>query len=1080
MAGFGGSIKLTGETEYQRALKGIVQSLRETSSEMKSVSSSYDKNDKSQTALASKAQVLNKQLEQQKTKLQLMKDEYNRLSESEDENTVAMSKLRTQMNQAQADINKTTKEIDELGKETDDTTKKVKDSGDGFTVFKGILADLGSKAIQSAISGLKKLATATIQVGKQAIESYAEYEQLVGGVETLFKDSADVVEEYANQAYKTAGLSANEYMSTVTSFSASLLQSLGNDTKKAAEYSNRAVIDMSDNANKMGTNIGMIQNAYQGFAKQNYTMLDNLKLGYGGTKTEMQRLIKDASKMNDVQKELNVTVKEGDMSFGNIVNAISVVQKQMGIMGTTSKEAASTIQGSVNSMKASWQNLLTAVADDNKDMGKAIDEFVDSAITAAKNLVPRIKQSVEGIKKLINGIVTEVFPRLKREIPELRPLIETFEWFIKHKTLVVNAVKVMVAAFAIKKLTPFTQTLSDMSQKLLTVAKNMVTTTTAAYANAAATTSNTTAQVALTTAQVAGTTVTKGLTAAWTALSTAFKANPIGLIVTGFTAAVTVFSMFKSKTDELTEAEKEQQRALEEQTDAIEANIDSWNRLKEEKQNTIDAGMTEINHYSSLYDELQGLVDANGNVKKGYEERASFITSTLSDALGIEIDKNKSLSEQIKEIGKSIDEVMEKKKAQIILDSQESLYAEAITKQQEALARLNSAEDNLTKKRTERDKLEAQLAEAKKNKADALEEVTKIQYDTEIRRIEKKIKKNDEETAKYQSNYDKQKNLLSEYAYNIGLYESNMAAAHAGNYDAMSTVTWDYVKGTQKAGDAEKLQLEKQIRTNETNLALLKELKAKSNSDLYDSQIAASEKQLAQLKDSLKKYEEYTALGLDATKVEWDGGLDDILSEITGANIDFKEDGKGNVQMYVDGVKTGKPKSKEEMAKLVSESIKEVSKKDPEAKKAGENLIDGVNNGIKNQNKQSSVFKSIANFGTNLLNNLKKSLKEKSPSKATQQMGEYLMEGLGIGIEKQEDNVLNQISGVGKNVLASMNDELSSNIKLGTIQSNTNSSNNYNSVVNAFKEALGEMKIEMDDETMGKFVDKTVSNIIYT
>ena len=199
-------------------------------------------------------------------------------------------------------------------------------------------AKVGTAAVGAAAAGITALTTA-------AVNNYAEYEQLVGGVETLFKDSAGKVQEYAANAYKTAGMSANEYMSTVTSFSASLIQSLGGDTEEAAEYADRAIVSMSDNANKMGTSMEMFQNAYQGFAKQNYTMLDNLKLGYGGTQAEMQRLIADASKMTDVQQRLGITVDASSMSFDNIVNAIQVVQENLGIAGETADEAGRTIEG---------------------------------------------------------------------------------------------------------------------------------------------------------------------------------------------------------------------------------------------------------------------------------------------------------------------------------------------------------------------------------------------------------------------------------------------------------------------------------------------------------------------------------------------------------------------------------------------------------------------------------------------------------------------------------------------------------------------------------------------------------------
>lgn len=480
MAGFGGAVKLTGETEYRRALQQINQSLKETSSELKAVSISFAANDRSQQATSAKAEVLNKKLEEQQQKLSLLKQRYadasavyakhtsehvalvaeydkekkkldeigntlgttskeyqdqkakvdelsNEVEKStkvEDDNAKAMSKMRTEINNAQADCNKTSQALAELSSETDDATASAQNAGDGFTIFKGIVANLASQAIMAAINALKRLASALIDVGKQAFNSYAEYEQLVGGVETLFGKSAPVVEKYAERAYKTAGLSANNYMNTVTSFSASLIQSLDGDTAKAAEVADRAIRDMSDNANKMGTDISSIQNAYQGFAKQNYTMLDNLKLGYGGTKTEMQRLIEDASKMNDVQKELGITVKDGDMSFANIANAISVVQKKMGIMGTTSKEADSTIEGSINSMKAAWDNLLTGVADDQADIDELTNNFSDTVITALSNIVPRIMPIITGLAQAAVTGLKEMLPRITKEIvPMIQPAL---------------------------------------------------------------------------------------------------------------------------------------------------------------------------------------------------------------------------------------------------------------------------------------------------------------------------------------------------------------------------------------------------------------------------------------------------------------------------------------------------------------------------------------------------------------------------------------------------------------------------------------------------------------------------------
>ena len=272
-------------------------------------------------------------------------------------------------------------------------------------------AKIGTAAVGVAAAGITALT-------KTAVSNYAEYEQLVGGVETLFKQSADVVQQYAANAYKTAGMSANEYMETVTSFSASLLQSLDGDTAAAAEKANLAITDMSDNANKMGTSMEMIQNAYNGFAKQNYTMLDNLKLGYGGTKEEMQRLLDDAEKLSGQKFDLS--------SYGDIVDAIHVVQTEMGITGTTAKEAGETISGSISAMKSAWANLVTGIADDNANLGQLIDNLIDSAVVAAGNLLPRIEKTLTGIGELIAGLAPVVIDALPGLISNVLPsLLDT-------------------------------------------------------------------------------------------------------------------------------------------------------------------------------------------------------------------------------------------------------------------------------------------------------------------------------------------------------------------------------------------------------------------------------------------------------------------------------------------------------------------------------------------------------------------------------------------------------------------------------------------------------------------------------
>ena len=276
--------------------------------------------------------------------------------------------------------------------------------------IKSLSRKIGSMAKTSAtaVAGMVAAApTAVATLAGLSVKQYAEYEQLTGGVETLFKNSSDKVMEYANNAYKAAGMSANEYMNTITGFAASLLQGLGGDTEKAAKIGNMAVEDMADNANKMGTAIENIQNAYQGFAKQNYTMLDNLKLGFGGTKEEMQRLLQEASKISGIKYDIS--------NFSDIIEAIHVIQNEMGITGTTAKEAASTIEGSLSMTKSAWNNLLTGMADDNADFDKLVDNLVNSVGTLGENLLPRIEIAINGIGKLIDKLL----PSIINKIPEL-------------------------------------------------------------------------------------------------------------------------------------------------------------------------------------------------------------------------------------------------------------------------------------------------------------------------------------------------------------------------------------------------------------------------------------------------------------------------------------------------------------------------------------------------------------------------------------------------------------------------------------------------------------------------------------
>ena len=472
---FGLKIGIEGEKEFKNSLRDINQSFKVLGSEMKLVSSEFDKNDKSVRAIASRNEVLNKSIETQKDKVRLLEEALNNSSESFGENDKRTKNWEIQLNNAKATLNGMERELqdnekalDDLGNEQTDVTNstdklgdELKETGDEADKSGGKFEKLGGvlKGIGVAMGAVAVAAgAAALKLGKEVISAYADYEQLVGGVDTLFKDASNTVQKNADSAFKTAGMSANEYMETVTGFSASLIQSLGGDTKKAAEIADTAIIDMADNANKMGTNIGDIQNAYQGFAKQNYTMLDNLKLGYGGTKSEMERLLADAEKVSGVKYDIS--------SFSDVAQAIHVVQTELGITGTTAKEATETISGSIGGMQSAFGNLLAGLGNPAADITLLMNNLVEAFQNVIKNIVPVIENLVKALPvafdailkaigdllptllQMVTSLFAQVLQTLLTLLPSLIPVVVDAVLLIVQ-TLIENLPLLIEAAFVL-------------------------------------------------------------------------------------------------------------------------------------------------------------------------------------------------------------------------------------------------------------------------------------------------------------------------------------------------------------------------------------------------------------------------------------------------------------------------------------------------------------------------------------------------------------------------------------------------------------------------------------------------------
>lgn len=298
----------------------------------------------------------------------------------------------------------------------DNAESKASTFGSKLKSGLGVAAKVGAAAVAA-------VGTAAVAMGKQALDAYADYEQLEGGIQTLYGENSEAAKQMmqqASEAWKTAGMSANEYMEMAIESSAALISSLGGDTEEAARLMDVAIVDMSDNVNKMGTSMESIQNAYRGFSRGNFTMLDNLALGFAGTKEGMQQLLDKAEEYAAKNGEIRDFSID---SYADIVEAIHIVQEEMGIAGTTAAEASDTISGSLNATKAAWQNLLTGIADDNANFDQLVNDFVDSVVTTAGNIIPRVQSILQGLAKLITESSDKILPIVIDTIVQNLPMI---------------------------------------------------------------------------------------------------------------------------------------------------------------------------------------------------------------------------------------------------------------------------------------------------------------------------------------------------------------------------------------------------------------------------------------------------------------------------------------------------------------------------------------------------------------------------------------------------------------------------------------------------------------------------------
>ena len=1081
----------------------------------------------------------------QEKAVQELQEQYDDSTKAQDKNRESLSKLGTELNNSKANVAKTEKSISDLGEamksaetptnqlgdSVEESAEKAQKASEGYTTFKNVLANLASEAIRKAVDGLKEMSKQVVETGANFDSAMSQVGAISGasaedmaklsakaqemGAKTMFTatESAEALTYMAMAGWKTSDMldglegimnlaaSSGEDLAKTSDIVTDALTAMGYSAKDSGRLAD-VMAAASSNAN---TNVSLMGATFQyvapivgalGYSMEDTAVAIGLMANAGikgekaGTalRSVLTRLSAPPKECSEAMSDLGISITNTDGTMKSLNDVIqelrekfaglSQVQQTHYAKSIAGAEAMSGLLAVVNAAPADFDKLTLAVKNSSGSAERMADTMLDNVggkmtllksqlegvqLTIYRKLEPSIRKAIDSISKAVDGVNWKKFGREAGDA--LQTITKGFTWLLSNGKTVASILAGIVSAMAVNKVANFASHIVGMTMSCVEAVKT------------------------------AG-----SLSKAIAGLNLVMNANPIILVASAVAGLAVALAALKSKTDENTEAQAEFEDALKTQADAVNQSKEAYDSMAETRQKAIDQGMTEMHYYQSLAKELNGIVDENGKVKEGYEARASFITGQLADALGVEMSYNDGIIEGYDNLKDSIDEVIQQKKAQIILDAQETGYAQAISNQNEEVQKLRDSEAQLQEIQSQRADLVAQktqLLQSVRNSA-SQEEAENIL--NEVGQIDLKIQKVDEQAQSVQDAYDQQKDTVSKYAYDIAQYENNMALAHEGKYSEMTNVGWQYVKDFQSQGDAQLEQLQTQYDNTAEHLELLKELKDQSNSDMYDSQIEADENQLTELQTQMEQYRATTQQGLDNVNIEWGTGIDMIMSQITGANVTFKETSDGNMQAYINGVKEGKPKSKEEMADLVKQCMKEVKDKKTGFKQGGEDLATGVGNGI--NNRSGWVFGVVGNFASNILSKLREGLKEHSPSKATNEMGRYLLQGLGIGIESEEDSIFKQVDQLGKDTLSrfdksfgggfrvaskidvnglsrGMNEQGRYSVKDSAKEAENGSNGANADIVGAVVEALSKVKIEMDDETMGKFVEKTVTQAVY-
>lgn len=717
----------------------------------------------------------------------------------------------------------------------------------------------------------------------------------------------------------------------------------------------------------------------------------------------------------------SVSEVQDDLSYGRISAQEFMEGLSEAFNNGTSRFAS--ITNAAKEAGASWSatfdNMKAAVTRGMQSIIESIDSGLEkSGMPSMRDMISDIGKTAESVMSEISKSIKKIdFSKVIKAIKNLVPLVEALVAGWVAYIAVMKAIKI---ASVVKSFISFSSTILGLVNDVKTLKDAMA------------------------------------------LLNLTFNSNPVGLIISGIVALGTLMVALGNNVDETTEKLKRQE-------EQIKNLRDSQEKMNNESMKTVSQGMSELSYYDNLYMQLQTLVDENGKVKEGYEDRVNFITNELKEGLGIEVSLVDGVIQNYQELNQTMDEVVEKKKASITLNAQEEQYTEAVKNQADAYKDLNKYQQQVEDTQNKINKAQERYEDLRKAGTQSWSGED-IEF---VKGYKERIKELNNQLDEEKGLYDKQSKVVEEYTTDIAVYEDNLAKFRAGNYDEMTQYSSNYLANLKLTSNSELETIQNQIDEEQNKLNFLKDMKKKNHTDIYDDQIQASKARLDELKTSFENEKNAITLGNGQNLQAWLLGLSSTLSALSGKQYEFEILGDGTVQMYVNGVKKKEPIATDEIEKFGNKMVKKLDKKS-QAKSSGENIIDGVADGVSNEKKQNNVFGIISGFADKITKAFNKALDINSPSGVFEYWSTFIPEGVASGVKKNTKKAIDAVDYMNNQIIDKVKKSVA--IETGNINTNLKSKSISNNTIQINANFTGQ--VDMDGNKVGRIITPAISRTL--